>query len=940
MRSNVNKILLSIFFLFLILDFDLYAVSLSPEVVEKLKKEGKLEEWVKRSNLAREQGLDQPSLNPPIKFGKSGSLVTDTLKPLVICVDFSDKVHSHDTSEFSLLLFSKDFAFSSGSMRDFYLENSYGKLDLVGGVTGWYRMPQPYSYYVWGNNGLGSYPNNAQKLAEDAVDSADAHLNLSDYDHNHDGWVDALIIVHAGPGAEETGSDDDIWSHSGFMSITFNKDGVKLHEYIMGPEISGDGLAKMGVFAHEFGHTLGLPDLYDNDYSSEGLGNWSVMARGSWNNEGKTPAHFDAWCKYKLGFSQVDRLRENRTNVDILQAETSPISYRLWNLGGGGTQYFLVENRQKTGFDSYLPGEGLLIYHVDEVWSNNNEWCPGDTASPHYKVALEQADGGFELEGCYGSPNRGDGGDTFPGWDNKPAFEDTTTPSSRDYYNNPTRVAVWNISDSDSVMHANMDIAWSRPCLYLDEFTFDDSPPGGDGDSRAEAGETVKLFLTISNIWLPLNGTTVTVSTDTSGINFTHSTSNLGDIGTGGTANNHSDPIVFEVDPLFFGRPTIFTLHVQGNTTYGVYLLDFNVEVWAGNAEILLVDDDSGSAADYQSYYTSALDSLRKIYDIWDTRAKTNPDFSFNQYKYLIWYTGDHRTDLFTPPQVESLMSFLNRGGRLFLTSQDAAEALSGSANPLFQEFLTDYLHCSLRDTNCSQRLIMGEPGDTVGDTLYIQAYLGAQNQSSKDVLLPDSSAIPVLKYAKSWWNRVDSVAGIRYQGSYKLVFFGFGFEGMNPTGQEYQTHLLSKPQFVMQRVLDWLQGYTDVFDSEEEPTNVPKSITLFQNYPNPFNPSTTIPFELREETRELKATDPIRISDGFFTPPGSETPAIHTSLKIYNIRGQLVKTLLEGDLPAGRYEVMWDGKDESGASVASGAYLYRLKTGEATTTRKMILLK
>jgi M6 family metalloprotease-like protein len=944
MRLNLNRILLSIFLVSLILNSDLYGVSLSTETIEKLKKEGKLEEWVKRANLAREKGVWQPNPNPPIKLGKGNALLPDTIKPIVICVDFSDKAHSHDTGEFSLLLFSKDFAFPTGSMRDFYLQNSYEKLDVVGGVTGWYRMPQPYSYYVWGQNGLciSCYPHNAQKLAEDAVNAADPYVNFADYDYNHDGWVDALIIVYAGSGAEETGSDDDIWSHSGYMSLTFNKDGVKLHEYIMGSETSGSGLTKIGVFAHEFGHILGLPDLYDNDYTSEGLGNWSVMARGSWNNEGETPAHFDAWCKYKLGFSQVDRLRENRTNVEILKAETSPISYRLWNLGGGGTQYFLVENRQKTGFDKYLPGEGLLIYHVDEIWSNNNEWCPGDTAIPHYKVALEQADGEFGLEGCYGSTNRGDGGDPFPGWDNKRAFEDTTTPSSRNYYNSPTRVAVWNVSDSDSFMHANMDIAWSRPCLYLDEFTFDDSPPGGDGDSRAEAGETVKLLLTISNIWLPLNGATVTAYTDTSGINFTHPTSNLGDIGTDGSANNHSDPIVFEVDPHFSGRPTIFTLQVQGNTTYGVYILDFNAEAWAGNAKILLVDDDSGSATDYQSYYTSALDSLRKIYDIWDTQAKTNPDFSFSKYKYLIWYTGDHRTNLFTPVQVESLMSFLDRGGRLFLTSQDAAEALYGSPNPLLQEFLTDYLHCSLRDTNCTQRLIMGESGDTVGDTLYIQAYgVGsAQNQSSKDVLLPDSLATTVLKYAKSWWNPVDSVAGIRYQGNYKLLFFGFGFEGMNPSEQEYQGQYLSNPHFVMQRVLNWLEGYTDVFDSEEEYINVPKSIKLFQNYPNPFNASTIIMFELREESKELKVPYPTKIIDRFFTPLQSESPATHASLKIYNILGQLVKTLFEGDLPAGGYEVMWDGKDESGAQVASGAYLYRLKTGQATITRKMILLK
>jgi immune inhibitor A len=432
------------------LNSDLYPVSLSPEVVERLRKEGKLEEWVRRATLAREKGVWQPNPNPPLRLGREGSLEGDTLKPIVICVDFSDKVYSHDTSEFSPLLFSKDFAFPSGSMRDFYLENSYKKLDLVGGVTGWYRMPQPYSYYVWGENGLGHYPHNAQRLAEDAVNAADPYVNFADYDYNHDGWVDALIIVHAGPGAEETGSDDDIWSHKWNLPVVMTKDGVSMFTYNMDPEIQSGGLVHMGFFAHEFGHTLGLSDLYDWDYSSAGLGDWSIMAHGSWNNDGKTPAHLDAWCKYKLGWIDVDTLTANLTHTEILQAETSPKAYRLWTSGGGGSQYFLVENRQKTSFDSYLPGEGLLIYHVDETVANNNN-------ENHYKVALEQADGNFDLEN---KVNRGDGGDPFPGWDNKRAFDDTTIPSSRDYGGGQTQVAVWNISDSDSSMHANMQVTY------------------------------------------------------------------------------------------------------------------------------------------------------------------------------------------------------------------------------------------------------------------------------------------------------------------------------------------------------------------------------------------------------------------------------------------------------------------------------------------------
>jgi M6 family metalloprotease-like protein len=697
MRLNITKVLFLIFFLFLILDSDLYAVSLSPEVVEKLRKEGRLEEVVKQANLAREKGVWQPSTNPPLRLGKVGTSGGDTLKPIVICVDFDSNQYTYEAGKFDTLLFSKGFALPSGSMRDYYLENSYGKLDVVGGVTGWYRMPHNYSYYVWGGYGYqGTYPHNVQRLAEDAVNAADPYVNFANYDYDGDGWVDALIIVHAGVGAEETVDPDDMWSLKWSMTSALHKDGVYLRDFDLDPEMHVGGVfIDMGVFGHEFGHILGLPDLYDVDYSSEGLGRWSIMSSGSWNNNGKTPAHLDAWCKKQLGWVNVNQLDSNQIDVEILQAETSPVSYRLWTSGGGGSEYFLVENRQKTRFDASLPGEGLLIYHVDENKSaNSQEWCPGDpNPSLHYEVALEQADGRFQLEDCYSSQNRGDVGDPFPGSYNKRAFDDTTTPSSRTYTGAKTQVAVWGISNSDSVMHANLDVTWSRPGLYLDEFTLDDSPPGGNGNGKPERGETLKIYLTISNIWLPINSTIVTGSVDTAaGITFTDDYSYLGDIGTGGSANNYSDSMEFVVDLLFPERLTIFTLHVQGNTTSGTYSLDFNEEVWAGN---------------------------------------------------------------------------------------------------------------------------------------------------------------------------------------------------------------------------------TDVSDFDEEDTNIPKSIELFQNYPNPFNPTTSIQFAVK----------------------GGPSP-LHTTLKIYNLRGQLVKTLLDEDKPGGNYTLLWDGKDGGGKAVSSGIYFYKLTAGSFSETKRMVLLK
>ena len=802
-----RRILVSIFFIsvFIFTSVYIWGVSLSPELVEKLKKEGKLEEWTYRFQIAQQKGVEQPNPQPPL-LGRKAATV-DTLKPVVICIDFDDNPHSHDTSEFSTLLFSEGFTYPTGSMRDFYRENSFEQLELLGGVTGWHRMPQLYSYYVAGQNGFGSYPNNAQKMAEDAVDAADPYVNFADYDYDQDGWVDALVVVHAGMGAEETGSDNQIWSHAWVMSTVLIRDGVSLYSYNTDPEIRNGGvLVDMGVFGHEFGHTLGLPDLYDGDYSSNGMGDWTMMAGGSWNNGGRTPACFDGWCKYKMGWTSPIWLTSNQTNVEILQAETTPLSYRLWTSGAGGSQYYLVENRQRTGFDRFIPGDGLLIYHVDEAaQGNSQEWCPGDPPSPHLKVALEQADGMYHLENCYNNLNSGDFGDPYPGSSNKRAFDDTTRPGSHDYSANSTQVAVWNVSDSDSVMQANLDVTWSRPCLILNNCVFNDSAPGGNGNGKPEGGETVKIYFSLLIIWLPLSGTAITGSADTAGITFIDPTSYLGDIGTGGTTNNYADPIEFTVSPDFPGRPVDFTLHAVGNG--GSYTVDFTLTVAVGDAEILIVDDDSGSVQDYLTYYTAPLDSLRNIYDIWDTQVKKDPNFSFRQYKYLIWFTGDHKTSLFTPTQLDSLMSFLDQGGGLFLTSQDAAEVLANSSDPMDSIFLKDYLHAGYGGDNF-RHLTAGYPSDEVGDTLWIypENTPGANNQFYKDHLIPDSLADTVLVYTDNTFEPTDSVAGIKYQGDYKLVFFGFGFEGINSSGDYFHGKWLSRPVLVMQRVLGWLK--------------------------------------------------------------------------------------------------------------------------------------
>lgn len=277
-------------------------------------------------------------------------------------------------AHFEQLFFSVG-SIATGSVKEYFTEASGGKIDLQGQVVGPFMMPKKLTEYAAGQSGTGNTALNARDMALAAANAANPSVNYSIYDNDGNGFVDAFIVIHAGKGAEVTGSANDIWSHKwNFKGGALNADGTKIYSYLTVPEDS-----KIGVCCHELGHLLfGWPDLYDTDGSSEGLGNWCLMAGGSWNGTvaGTTPAHPSAWCKANQGWVSVINQTSNQ-NVNIADVKTSKAVYRLWKDGAAGNEYFLVENRQKTNFDSKLPAGGLLIYHVDEAISgNSNEAHP------------------------------------------------------------------------------------------------------------------------------------------------------------------------------------------------------------------------------------------------------------------------------------------------------------------------------------------------------------------------------------------------------------------------------------------------------------------------------------------------------------------------------------------------------------------------------------
>jgi immune inhibitor A len=307
-------------------------------------------------------------------------------------------------------------------------------------------MPQTLAWYANGNYGIGkpSGDPRANILAQDAVKAADPSVDLQPYDNDGNGYVDAFIVVHAGEGGEETGDPGDIWSHKWVLPEEYTADGgVKVYAYLTIPEN-----AKLGVAAHELGHLLfGFPDLYDIDYSSEGIGNWCLMAGGSWNGGGDTPAHPSAWCKAQQGWVDVVQVGSD-TALELPDVKTSKQVHRLWTDGTVGQEYFLLENRQQAGYDADLPGAGLLIWHVDESKESNED-------ENHYLVALVQSDGSRDLEN---NVNRGDGGDPYPGWMSNQDFTATSTPASTGYSGQDSLVSVTGITDADGTITATASV--------------------------------------------------------------------------------------------------------------------------------------------------------------------------------------------------------------------------------------------------------------------------------------------------------------------------------------------------------------------------------------------------------------------------------------------------------------------------------------------------
>ena len=355
---------------------------------------------------------EEPPLPPPQPIPVSG---TKTIRNIVILASFSNHWNTAGStvnaaygrvavSEYSNLFNQVNHTTDGavGSVRDYYSEVSYGKLTVESVVTAWVKLPYNETYY--GGDGGGVQDTNWLQMVSHAIDAADAAgFNFAQGDSDGDGWADCLTVLHSGHGQEFIGNPTTcLWSKQGEMGSVVTKDGIKIKRCHTEPALRGattsTSIIRIGVICHEMGHFFGLSDLYDYSSKTDGIGRWGLMGSGNWNgSEGNRPAHFCAHSKYMLGFvNPVEAHSQAGTSLARVEDNAAVL---LMRDGMSNGEYFLLENRAKTGFDNdsnIYPG--MLIYHVDSKSANNdsNTWA-------HPLVKIEEADGDDSL-GSYGSP--------------------------------------------------------------------------------------------------------------------------------------------------------------------------------------------------------------------------------------------------------------------------------------------------------------------------------------------------------------------------------------------------------------------------------------------------------------------------------------------------------------------------------------------------------
>lgn len=324
-------------------------------------------------SLSWEKDTKDSATISPTKTTSTKSMTDGNAKVLCILIGFPDKPFTKSASDFENMWNQTNYnvAGSYGSIKEYYLENSYGDFNVTATVVGPYTAKHNSSYYATGSDIANS---NVRELVREALTAAKSDIRFNNFDLDGDKFVDAVHIVFAGYGCEVSTSTGLIWSHQWSLSTAVLQGLYKAKKYFITPELadgSGTMIAPMGTVCHEYGHQLGAPDFYSNA-GLTGTGTWDVMGSGSWNgpflNPGRCPAHHNPYTKayiYNWVTPYTIYSSQSNTTYSVTPSHNTKSIYRINT--STNNEFYLIENKRTISntFNACVPGEGgLLIYHI------------------------------------------------------------------------------------------------------------------------------------------------------------------------------------------------------------------------------------------------------------------------------------------------------------------------------------------------------------------------------------------------------------------------------------------------------------------------------------------------------------------------------------------------------------------------------------------------
>ncbi|MFN8589319.1 MAG: M6 family metalloprotease domain-containing protein [Candidatus Eisenbacteria bacterium] len=439
----------------------------------------------------------------------TSAATTDWLVPVIV-VGFTDSTMKFSAEQLQAALFDTTHANPTGSVPDYFEWVSRGRLKPRFEIVATVQLGRELNYYAndrWGVAYLNT-PNNDWGLVRDAAEAADPVVDWRRFDRDGDSYVDMLWIIHAGVGGEGTTTMRSLWSITSRLTDGWSNGGaIELDELVPGsdrqhmrldrfsilPEMSifqPGRMSEIGVYCHEFGHALGLPDLYDTSQlggaANVGPGNWSLMSTGAYGGDGHSPQYPvapGAWSMLYLGWADV--VRPARDTTLTLRPTTDGGSVvELWFQGESNTDHFLLEARNATGFDRNVSAPGLLVTQVDDAMIGLRLSTNRINTGPSPGMRVVEADGDYDMARGW---NHGDENDPLPGALGRRRLDDDTTPSLRSLQGLVTSLAIENVTLVPEGVQASLRVrqpGWAQAAPVTDPAY---APVGGGGRGRTVA---------------------------------------------------------------------------------------------------------------------------------------------------------------------------------------------------------------------------------------------------------------------------------------------------------------------------------------------------------------------------------------------------------------------------------------------------------------------